>query len=535
MKNKIKLLFFALILIISIFTFNEVNAIDRIEYNPSNSSPSEAGKILVPVEIIWDESVSNIVGYPSEIELTIYKYLGDSFDMDDSNTEKIETVKLNVNSKTGQCDETSEVGVCKHTFDVSMHLLTDNITSSMTYNFKVIATPILGYYAIAQKDSTVTFIPPTMSEDGDRITEKNEIVITPTEEGYNAIVFVKKGNLDAVWSATPLSEAERRLVFSALQKINGFNNSNFNSVIFLHGFDTTFTIDGKTLVVEDTTIQFGKKSDWSMIAVGEYFQSSIESNSAWLQVGGNLIDYTVSKVWKDYNDIDMIRPTNVKVKLLADGVEIEGNEIILSSDNNWTYTFNNLPEYKNGKKIVYTVEEAIPDGYEANYDYSNNNKVVITNQHNVEFTSVKVIKNWENVAIFGDKLPSIILNLYYKIDESDTEWKLLDTVILKENGTTWEYTWTKVNNFGNLPESYVYKVEEEGFANIDDAEFIFNNFFDVSYNVNGNEVIITNQYNGTLELPETGSSSMLLIILLCGLFLGLPLLYMIYTFVRKYI
>ena len=54
---------------------------------------------------------------------------------------------------------------------------------------------------------------------------------------------------------------------------------------------------------------------------------------------------------------------NITVELLADGIVIQ--KVKLSNDNNWNYTFTDLPRYDDtdGHEIVYTVEEEPIKGY----------------------------------------------------------------------------------------------------------------------------------------------------------------------------
>ena len=71
----------------------------------------------------------------------------------------------------------------------------------------------------------------------------------------------------------------------------------------------------------------------------------------------------VTKAWDDANDQDGVRPSSVTIKLLADGKDT-GKKIVLAKDNNWTGNFTNLDEYKDGKKVVYSVsEETVGNGY----------------------------------------------------------------------------------------------------------------------------------------------------------------------------
>ena len=64
----------------------------------------------------------------------------------------------------------------------------------------------------------------------------------------------------------------------------------------------------------------------------------------------------VIKWWDDGNDYDRIRPGSVTVRLYANGRDT-GRFLVLSRANNWRGVFDNLDEYANGKRIVYTVAE----------------------------------------------------------------------------------------------------------------------------------------------------------------------------------
>ncbi|MBE6494422.1 MAG: Cna B-type domain-containing protein, partial [Methanosphaera stadtmanae] len=107
-----------------------------------------------------------------------------------------------------------------------------------------------------------------------------------------------------------------------------------------------------------------------------------------------LTNITVSKNWNDSNNQDGIRPDNIIVNLLADG---EINEsIVLNQSNNWMHEFNNLPKYKNGKLIIYSVNESyIPEGYHVNITNCSNNFNII-NTHITENTTIEVSKIWND-------------------------------------------------------------------------------------------------------------------------------------------
>lgn len=80
---------------------------------------------------------------------------------------------------------------------------------------------------------------------------------------------------------------------------------------------------------------------------------------------------TVRKNWED-NGYPK-RPSSVTVYLLKDGVKT-GEKVVLNKSNNWTDVFTDLSD-----EFTWTVEEEVPDGYDAKITYKDDGKVFITN------------------------------------------------------------------------------------------------------------------------------------------------------------
>lgn len=66
-------------------------------------------------------------------------------------------------------------------------------------------------------------------------------------------------------------------------------------------------------------------------------------------------------VWSDAENQDKVRPSKITVRLLADSKPIK--EQVVSEENGWQYDFSDLPKYKDGKEIVYSVAADPVDGY----------------------------------------------------------------------------------------------------------------------------------------------------------------------------
>ena len=87
-------------------------------------------------------------------------------------------------------------------------------------------------------------------------------------------------------------------------------------------------------------------------------------------------DITVTKVWNDANNKDGIRPASITVQLFRNGESFK-DPVTITSDQEWTYTFKDVPvEDADGKAYEYSVKENEVSGYTASV-----NGTTITNTH----------------------------------------------------------------------------------------------------------------------------------------------------------
>ena len=94
-------------------------------------------------------------------------------------------------------------------------------------------------------------------------------------------------------------------------------------------------------------------------------------------------DITVTKVWDDQNDKDGLRPKNVTVQLYANG-QPQGDPVVLSGDNQWTYTWKELSTFIEGESVTYTADELqVPQGYTKSVK-EEGTTITITNTHKPE-------------------------------------------------------------------------------------------------------------------------------------------------------
>ena len=165
----------------------------------------------------------------------------------------------------------------------------------------------------------------------------------------------------------------------------------------------------------------------------------------------DLTSVSGTKTWQDNDDQDGLRPGQVTIKLLADGVET-GQTAVASAANNWTYEFSNLPKNKAGKAITYSVAEETVAGYTASVNGYN-----LTNSHTPETVSVQGTKTWQdNDNQDGVRPEQVTIKLL--ADGVETG----QTAVAKA-ANNWTY------EFSNLPKNkagkaITYSVQEEAVA-----------------------------------------------------------------------
>ncbi|MFB9861274.1 Cna B-type domain-containing protein [Salinicoccus siamensis] len=187
-------------------------------------------------------------------------------------------------------------------------------------------------------------------------------------------------------------------------------------------------------------------------------------------------EVSVTKEWDDADNQDGVRPDNVEINLLADGEVVKTSVLGPASEwaEEWAYTFTDLPVYKEGEEINYTVtENAVPDYTgeirkvsEIGYEF------VVTNSHTPDKTGVTVTKSWEDSNNQDGNRPDSIEVQLTANGENHQE----PVVLTAEDD--WTYTWTDLdmNSDGeaikysvtelNVPEEYEVSVDDEDHGNL---------------------------------------------------------------------
>ena len=103
------------------------------------------------------------------------------------------------------------------------------------------------------------------------------------------------------------------------------------------------------------------------------------------------VDIPVMKIWADNDNQDGLRPVKITVNLYANGEKVAHKDI--TSETDWKETFTGLPEFKDGKKIVYTLQEERVENYSPSIDQES---YTITNTHTPGKTTLSVTKQWDD-------------------------------------------------------------------------------------------------------------------------------------------
>ena len=235
-----------------------------------------------------------------------------------------------------------------------------------------------------------------------------------------------------------------------------------------------------------------------------------------------------TKTWKDNNDQDGKRPDSIKVNLLANGKVVQSKTVTASD--NWKYSFTNLPEFENGKKISYTVTEDQVKDYSTTVNGYN-----LTNSYTPAKTSVSVTKAWnDNNNQDGSRPNEVKVQLYANGEKSGNEVTL-------NAANKWTHTWTELAEKSNK-KTVQYSVKEVGTVkgytssvNGKNGNFIVTNTHTPSTpNVPTNKTPNkSSRHNNPIKkivqkivqliLPQTGSSSETYLIAIGGVLLILLL------------
>ncbi|MBO5537329.1 MAG: Cna B-type domain-containing protein [Clostridia bacterium] len=158
----------------------------------------------------------------------------------------------------------------------------------------------------------------------------------------------------------------------------------------------------------------------------------------------------VTKKWEDAHTQDGMRPSSVTVHLLRNGKDT-GMKLVLSQDNYWTGTFNNLDE--NG---TYSIREDSIPNYTVSVSGDQKKGFVITNTHETQLTQVTATKKWSP----GENPPEKPTQVTFRLHANDVE--IRRQTVSADNG--WRVTFDRLPKYNGSKE-ITYTITEDHVPN----------------------------------------------------------------------
>lgn len=140
---------------------------------------------------------------------------------------------------------------------------------------------------------------------------------------------------------------------------------------------------------------------------------------------------TITKAWNDGNNQDGLRPKTITA--VVNGSDGSARFVQLFEGQNWATSLNNLPKYKNGTEIQYTVKENAISGYETEIKQTGDS-YAITNSHTPAVVTVSAVKVWDDANNQDGIRPSLI-----QVMLTGSDGSVRNAAITKNDGWTYQF------------------------------------------------------------------------------------------------
>ena len=215
--------------------------------------------------------------------------------------------------------------------------------------------------------------------------------ITVTAHGSDGSSYTKKLNVDNQWS----------VMFSNLPKYADGKTIDYTlTEEAVPGYASSITRNGKSFVLINTHVDETK-------------------------------NITITKAWNDENNQDGLRPKTITA--VVNGSDGSARFVQLFEGQNWTTSLNNLPKYKNGTEIQYTVKENTIPGYETEIKQTGDS-YAITNTHTPAVVTVSAVKIWDDENNQDGIRPSLI-----QVTLTGSDGSVRNAAITKNDGWTYQF------------------------------------------------------------------------------------------------
>lgn len=215
--------------------------------------------------------------------------------------------------------------------------------------------------------------------------------ITVTAHGSDGRSYTKKLNADNQWS----------VMFSNLPKYADGKVIEYSlTEESVPGYTSSITRNGKSFVLINTHVDETK-------------------------------NITITKAWNDGNNQDGLRPKTITA--VVNGSDGSARFVQLFEGQNWATSLNNLPKYKNGTEIQYTVKENAIPGYETEIKQTGDSYAIM-NSHTPTVVTVSAVKVWDDANNQDGIRPSLI-----QVTLTGSDGSVRNAAITKNDGWTYQF------------------------------------------------------------------------------------------------
>lgn len=215
--------------------------------------------------------------------------------------------------------------------------------------------------------------------------------ITVTAHGSDGRSYTEKLNADNQWS----------VMFSNLPKYADGKVIEYSlTEESVPGYTSSITRNGKSFVLINTHVDETK-------------------------------NITITKAWNDGNNQDGLRPKTITA--VVNGSDGSARFVQLFEGQNWATSLNNLPKYKNGTEIQYTVKENAIPGYETEIKQTGDSYAIM-NSHTPAVVTVSAVKVWDDANNQDGIRPSLI-----QVTLTGSDGSVRNAAITKNDGWTYQF------------------------------------------------------------------------------------------------
>lgn len=238
--------------------------------------------------------------------------------------------------------------------------------------------------------ATELFVTKTWKDNGNNDGMRPD-EITVTAHGSDGRSYTEKLNADNQWS----------VMFSNLPKYADGKVIEYSlTEESVPGYTSSITRNGKSFVLINTHVDETK-------------------------------NITITKAWNDGNNQDGLRPKTITA--VVNGSDGSARFVQLFEGQNWATNLNNLPKYKNGTEIQYTVKENAISGYETEIKQTGDS-YAITNSHTPAVVTVSAVKVWDDANNQDGIRPSLI-----QVTLTGSDGSVRNAAITKNDGWTYQF------------------------------------------------------------------------------------------------